>query len=92
YDPDRITNDLDQVRRYYLKNGYADFQVVSADARYVEGDKSGYVITITVNEGEQYKVGAVQVDSRLPGLDTTKLDSDIATSVGDIYNADDVEK
>ena len=92
YDPDRITNDLDQVRRYYLKNGYADFQVVSADARYVEGDKSGYVITITVNEGEQYKVGAVQVDSRLPGLDTTQLDSDIATSVGDIYNADDVEK
>lgn len=92
YDPDRITNDLDQVRRYYLKNGYADFQVVSADARYVEGDKSGYVITVTVSEGEQYKVGAVQVDSRLPGLDTTKLDTDIATSVGDIYNADDVEK
>jgi len=32
------------------------------------------------------------VDSRLPGLDTAKLDSDIATSVGDVYNADDVEK
>ena len=92
YDPDRITNDLDQVRRYYLKNGYADFQVVSADARYVEGETSGYVITVTVSEGEQYKVGAVQVDSRLPGLDTAQLNSDVATAVGDVYNADDVEK
>ncbi|WP_267406870.1 outer membrane protein assembly factor BamA [Methylobacterium sp. GC_Met_1] len=92
YDPDRITNDLDQVRRYYLKNGYADFQVVSADARYVEGETSGYVITITLNEGEQYKVGAVQVNSRLPGVSNANLDRDIAAAVGDVYNADDVEK
>lgn len=92
YDPDRITNDLEQVRRYYLKNGYADFQVVNADARYVEGEQSGYIITITVNEGQQYSVGAVAVDSRLPNLDTEALRSDIATGVGDTYNADDVEK
>ncbi|WP_342166931.1 outer membrane protein assembly factor BamA [Methylobacterium sp. SD21] len=92
YDPDRISQDLEQVRRYYLKNGYADFQVVNADARYVEGEQSGYVITITLNEGQQYAVGAVAVDSRLPGLDTEALRSDIATNVGDTYNADDVER
>lgn len=92
YDPDRITNDLEQVRRYYLKNGYADFQVVNADARYVEGEQSGYIITITLNEGQQYSVGAVAVDSRLPGLDTEALRTDIATGVGETYNADDVEK
>ncbi|MFC6790311.1 outer membrane protein assembly factor BamA [Methylobacterium komagatae] len=92
YDPERISQDLDQVRRYYLKNGYADFQVVNADAQYVEGEKAGYVITITVNEGQQYSVGAVAVDSRLPGLDTETLRSDIATNVGDTYNADDVER
>lgn len=92
YDPDRITNDLEQVRRYYLKNGYADFQVVNADARYVEGEKSGYVITITVSEGQPYTVGAVAVDSRLPGLDTNSLRDELTTSVGETYNADDVEK
>ncbi|MCJ2022967.1 outer membrane protein assembly factor BamA [Methylobacterium sp. J-067] len=92
YDPDRISQDLEQVRRYYLKNGYADFQVVNADARYVEGEQSGYVITITLNEGQQYAVGAVAVDSRLPNLDTEALRSDIATNVGDTYNADDVER
>ncbi|MCJ2014418.1 outer membrane protein assembly factor BamA [Methylobacterium sp. J-076] len=92
YDPERISNDLEQVRRYYLKNGYADFQVVNADARYVEGEQSGYVVTVTINEGQQYSVGAVAVDSRLPGLDTEALRTEIATGVGDTYNADDVEK
>ncbi len=93
YDPDRIANDMDLVRRYYLKNGYADFRIVNADARYVEGpDANGWVITVTVDEGEQYTVGAVAVDSRLPGLDTGRLDGEVRTAVGDVYNAEDVEK
>ncbi|MDQ0447601.1 outer membrane protein insertion porin family [Methylobacterium aerolatum] len=92
YDPERISQDLEQVRRYYLKNGYADFQVVNADARYVEGEQSGYVITITVNEGKPYEVGAVAVDSRLPGLDTERLRENLTTAVGETYNADDVER
>ncbi|MFK5595933.1 outer membrane protein assembly factor BamA [Methylobacterium sp. HMF5984] len=93
YDPDRIANDLDLVRRYYLRKGYADFRIVNADARYVEGpDANGWVITVTVEEGEQYTVGAVAVDSRLPGLDTKNLDGEIRTTVGDVYNAEDVEK
>ena len=92
YDPDRISNDLDLVRRYYLKNGYADFRVVNADARYVEAEKSGWVITVTVEEGQPYRVGTVAVDSRLPGLDTAALDAQVRTSVGDVYNAEDVEK
>ncbi|MEA1833019.1 outer membrane protein assembly factor BamA [Methylobacterium durans] len=95
YDPDRITADLDVVRRYYLKNGYADFRIVNADARYVEapeGEKSGWVITVTVEEGAQYRVGAVAIDSRLPGLDTAGLEGEIRASVGDVYNAEDVEK
>ncbi|MCJ2128936.1 outer membrane protein assembly factor BamA [Methylobacterium sp. E-045] len=93
YDPDRITNDLDLVRRYYLKNGYADFRVVNADARYVEGEgDAGWVITVTVDEGQQYTVGAVAIDSRLPGVDTQILDGEVRASVGDVYNAEDVEK
>ncbi|GJE32768.1 outer membrane protein assembly factor BamA [Methylobacterium oxalidis] len=95
YDPDRIAADLEVVRRYYLKNGYADFRIVNADARYVEapeGEKSGWVITVTVEEGAQYRVGAVAIDSRLPGLDTSNLEGEIRASVGDVYNAEDVEK
>ncbi|WP_132257319.1 outer membrane protein assembly factor BamA [Methylobacterium segetis] len=95
YDPDRIAADVELVRRYYLKNGYADFRVVNADARYVEapeGEKSGWIVTVTIEEGAQYRVGAVAIDSRLPGVDTAGLESEIRASVGDVYNAEDVEK
>lgn len=93
YDPDRISADLDVVRRYYLKNGYADFRVVNADARYVEaGEETGWVITVTVEEGQQYTVGAVAVDPRIPGVDREALDGQIRAQVGDVYNAEDVEK
>ena len=32
YDPDRLTFDREQLRRFYLNHGYADFRVVSAVA------------------------------------------------------------
>ena len=93
YDPDRIASDVELVRRFYLKNGYADFRVVNADARYVESpDQTGWVVTITVDEGEQYRVGAVAIDSRLSGLDAQQFNGDIRATVGDVYNAEDVEK
>ena len=34
YDPDRIESDRDLLRRFYLKNGYADVRIVSAVAEY----------------------------------------------------------
>ena len=34
YDPDRVAADLELVRRFYLKNGYADFHVLSSEAIY----------------------------------------------------------
>lgn len=91
YDPDRIAADLDLVRRYYLKNGYADFRIVSADARFDEG-QGGWIITVTVDEGRQYRVGAVAIDSRVGGVDGGTLRGEIRTGVGDVYNAEDVEK
>ena len=34
YDPDRVEADRDLIRRFYLKNGYADVQVVAALTEY----------------------------------------------------------
>ena len=61
YDPDRIAADLELLRRFYLKNGYADFRVVSNDVKFDEA-AGGYRITIVVDEGQQYKVGKVDVE------------------------------
>ena len=61
YDPDRVAADLEQIRRYYLKNGYADFRVVSSDAVFDEA-RGGYVLTVVLDEGPQYRVGQVNVE------------------------------
>ena len=91
YDPDRIASDEELIRRYYLKNGYADFRVVGTDARYDEGQK-GYIVTITVEEGPQYRIGAVSVDSRLRDVTSDTLRPLVRLSPGDVYNGDLVEK
>ena len=91
YDPDRIAADQELIRRYYLKNGYADFRVVGSDARY-DAEQKGYIITITVEEGPQYHIGQVSVDSRLRDVDGNSLNGLVRLSTGDVYDGDLVEK
>ncbi len=91
YEADRISSDLELIRRFYLKNGYADFQIVSNNARFDEA-QGGWVIDIAVDEGPQYRVGNVAVDSKLPNIDPNALQRVVATSAGDTYNAEAVEK
>ena len=91
YDPERIGNDLELIRKFYLKNGYADFRVVGSDAQFVPA-KNGYVITITVEEGPQYKVGSVNVDSHNAAIANATLLSFLRIHAGETYNGDLVEK
>jgi outer membrane protein insertion porin family len=91
YDADRLANDLELIRRYYLKNGYADFRIVSNEVTF-DPNAGGYVVTIAVEEGEQYRVGNVSIDSRVSGVNGEALRSDLAISAGSVYSADAVEK
>ena len=91
YDPDKIASDLERIRRFYLKNGYADFHVVGSDAQF-DPEQGGYIVTITVEEGVQYTVAAVNVDSHLPDIDGASLLPLVRLSPGEIYNGDMVEK
>lgn len=91
YDADRIAADLELIRRFYLKNGYADFRVVSSSAE-MDADGKGYNVRIAIEEGERYAVAAVDVESRIADIDTSRLKSAVRTRAGDTYNAEDVEK
>jgi outer membrane protein insertion porin family len=91
YDPNRVAADLEALRRFYLKNGYADFRVVNSNAQ-LKPDGKGYVLTIAVDEGERYTVAGVDVESRIVDVDAARLKGEVRTRSGDIYNAEDVEK
>ncbi len=91
YDPNRVAADLEAIRRLYLKNGYADFRIVSSSAA-LDPEGKGYILTIVMDEGARYTVSSVDVDSRVRDVDAARLRSQVRTGVGDIYNAEDVEK
>jgi len=90
YDADRIDNDRDLLRRFYLAHGYADVKVTFA-ASYDAAQK-GVVLTFTVNEGPQYRLGKVSIQSVLDNVDTAALRGSVHTRTGDVYDADAVSK
>jgi outer membrane protein insertion porin family len=90
YDADKIENDRDLLRQFYRDHGYADVRVSSAGS-YDAATKS-VLVTFTLDEGPQYRVGKVGLDSNLKTVDTVALHPVLRTQSGDIYDADAVDK
>src|ERR1700742_1659438 len=85
YDPDRVEADRDLIRRYYLKRGFADVQVVAALTEY-DPDRGGFLVTFKIEEGQQYRVGSVSFQSSIPTLDGNSLRSFSRVGVGSVYH------
>src|SRR6266571_2962213 len=91
YDPDRVEADRDLIRRYYLKHGFADVQVVAALTEY-DPERRGFLVTFKIEEGQQYRVGSVEFQSSIATLDPNTLKSFSRVYVGSLYNAEALEK
>ncbi|WP_235017197.1 outer membrane protein assembly factor BamA [Tistlia consotensis] len=91
YDPDRLAFDRENLRRFYLSEGYADFRVVSTVAE-LSPDRSSFIVTFTVDEGPRYKFGKIDINSTLKNLDPETLRDDVKTQEGDWYDATLVDK
>ena len=91
YDPDRIEADRDLIRRFYLKHGFADVQVVAALTEY-DPERKGFLVTFKIEEGQQYRVATVEFKSSIQTLDGNTLSAYSHVYVGSIYNAEALEK
>ncbi len=91
YDPERLRLDRELVRQYYLKNGYADVRVLSANAELAR-DGSGFYLTITIDEGPRYTFGDVRIENSLPELQPETIESAILTVSGNTYDASQIDK
>ena len=91
YDADRLEYDKELLRRHYLKNGFADVEVVSADANLTD-DGQSFVIDFVVNEGPRYSIADVAINIGDTNLNPDALSRKVATGVGDSYNAAKVDK
>lgn len=90
YDPDRLAFDQQRLRQFYLTEGYADFRVVSAVAE-LTPDRSDFIITYVVEEGERYKFGDIRLDSDLRDFSAEQFEGFIPIQEGDWYNAQQIE-
>ena len=91
YDPERLNFDKELLRRFYLKNGYADFEARDARAE-LSPDRQSFFVSYTISEGERYRVGKVSVNSQLRNLTGDDLRGALLMSDGDWYDGDAVGK
>lgn len=91
YDPDRLALDRELLRQYYLKNGYADARVVSANAE-IDRDGSGFFIVFVIEEGELFRFGNIGIESQLPSVNTGALSGEILTVAGGYYDLSQIDK
>ncbi|MAS86816.1 MAG: outer membrane protein assembly factor BamA [Micavibrio sp.] len=90
YDADRLNYDQELLRRFYLKHGYADFNVRSANAE-LSKSKDRFYITMYIEEGDRYKVSDVKITSDIKNYDPEQLRPFVTIESGEWYNADDVQ-
>jgi outer membrane protein insertion porin family len=91
YDPDRVEADRDLIRRFYLKHGFADVQVVAALTEY-DPEKKGFLVTFKIEEGQQYRVASVDFQTSIGTLDAASMRGFSRVGVGSLYNAEALEK
>lgn len=90
YDEDRLRADEEALRTFYYNRGYADFQVISAVGE-LDEERNEYNIVFTINEGERYSYGAIEIDSTIPGVDAQALRRLLDVRQGNTYRAREVE-
>ena len=88
---DRVAFDREQLRTFYLSQGYADFRVASAVAE-LTPDRDGFVLTFTLEEGVRYRFGALALDNRLVDIPDFRLSPLLKPVSGELYNNDLVEE
>jgi outer membrane protein insertion porin family len=91
YDPNRIEYDQYLLHKFYLHKGYADFQVLSANASLSPDHKSFY-LTFDISEGPRYRVSDVKIVSGIRTLKGKELRGLVPISKGDWFDGDAVQE
>jgi len=90
YNPDRVKYDGELLRRFYLRNGYVDFNVTDATAELSPNHKAFYV-TFTLHEGPRYRYGKIEVQSSLRHVTPQSLRPRLNLFEHQWYDGDDVQ-
>ncbi|MDR1597938.1 MAG: outer membrane protein assembly factor BamA [Holosporales bacterium] len=89
YDAHKFTEDQQMLVRYYLSQGYADFEIVSATAE-LSPDKKDFFLTYYLKEGDVYHVGEVTVDLKIAKLKKELFEAALMIKKGEKFNGEGI--
>ena len=69
---ERLELDKQLLRDFYLSRGYIDIEVLDATGE-LAAERDASFVTITVREGQQYRIGSVSTVSTIEGLDEAEF-------------------
>jgi len=84
---DVLRTDAERITAYYYDQGYVTVRV---DEPQVERLEDGLVVTIKIEEGEQFHVNTVALDGENLPADPTPLLAGLDTKAGEVFSAGDV--
>ncbi|WP_227814395.1 outer membrane protein assembly factor BamA [Nitrogeniibacter aestuarii] len=88
YSRQKLSGDLEALRSFYLNQGYLDFSIDSTQVS-ISPDKRDIYITISITEGEIYKISGVRLTGDLILPDETYREL-VKFKVGDIFSREKV--
>ena len=85
YSREKLKGDLENLESYYLDRGYLNFVVESTQVAIAPNMEDVY-ITINVEEGQQFKVGRVEISGELHDIAEASIRQLILSREGQIYS------
>ncbi len=82
---DRIEFDKQVLRDFYLSRGYVDFKTNSVNAELTE-ERDGYFLVFNIQEGQQFRLGNINVISEMPNVDGDVYQGIISAKSGQVYS------
>ena len=84
YETEKLNADVEAIRSYYLNRGYVNVDVSEPQVELSENLEDVF-ITITVNEGSEFRVGSVNVGGDQP-IDLSSTFEEMTLQTGEIFS------
>jgi len=85
YSREKLEGDIERLRSFYLDQGYLEFSVEPPQVT-ISPDRKDIYITVTLHEGEPYKVRSVKLAGNLLGLDK-EINNLVQVKEGETFSA-----
>ncbi|WP_246455460.1 outer membrane protein assembly factor BamA [Sulfitobacter aestuariivivens] len=88
---DRVAIDRQLLSDFYVSRGYVDFRTQAVNAELTQ-ERDGYFVQFNIVEGQQFKFGAVTVESDMPGVESEAYQKIVKVRPGVVYSPTLVER